>query len=305
MGKGSGGTLLPQVYAQENGVGGWVNNVVFYSPETGVYEVSTSKGKTTVLGGDARVFYYERNGEEGYQSPEDPKNPKDNEDRIVSGSAIRVSQVAVLKKVSLKEGVNIISFNLLPSPGTANQKLTFEDFLRIANRDGDNVSRIATFRGSQWEGGAQYDFGSKEVKGQRDKALSMGIGYLVVAEKDVTIQVPGYAIKDSIPIAFSSGWNLVGVHGHQKAYTAQSFINSINSTKGLKADNVTWWPTSKGRYEGYQVSEGQTYGQDFAISPLNGYFVRITDLQHERQECKSILWNPGGQNNEECGTQLN
>ena len=293
--------LVHRAYAQDGSDGQWEDNVVFYSPEDGVYEVTSSDGVSrTILGGQATVFYQERNGVEGFQPPEDPQNPKDDEDRIVSGSSLSVSKVADLKKVSLKEGINIISFNLLPSLGTLEEKLTFGDFLRIANRDGKNVSRIATFHAGSWDGGAHYDFTTKEIKGGVDKVLTVGIGYLVLAEKDTTISVPGYAIESPVPIAFSSGWNLIGVHGHDTQYTAKSLINSVNSIEGLKANNVTYWPTSKGMYQGFQLSEGQEYGQDFPISPDLGYFVRINEI---REGCRSIWWNPGGEGNGNCSSQ--
>ena len=307
---GSGTSLpfIPKAHAQSvNSEESLENNpFISYYPEDGIYEVTDNKGrKASAIGGSGGYVYYEeRNGIDGYQSPEDPKNPKPNEDLIVpKSSLVEVEKVASFIDLPLKQGINIISFNLLPSTGSIDSKLSYSDFLNIANRKGNNVSRIATFKGGQWEGGAVYDFGTKEVKGQGNKTITMGIGYVIVAEQDTTISVPGYAIKSPIPIAFSEGWNLIGVHGHTKAYTAQSFINSINSTEGLQSNNVTWWPTSKGRYEGFQVSEGQTYGQDFPISPLNGYFVRINSFQPKEANCKSIIWNPGGQKNGECGTK--
>jgi len=290
--------LVSRAYAQDEGDGQWEDNVVFYSPDDGVYEVTSSEGVSkTVLGGQATVFYHDRNGIEGFQPAKDPQNPREDEDIIISGTSLSVSKVADLKKITLKKGINLISFNLLPSLGTGDEKLTFRDFLHIANKEGDNVSRISAFRAGKWDGGAQYDFTTKEVKGQVEEALSMGIGYVVIAEKDVDILVPGYSITSPVPISFSSGWNLVGVHGHSKSYTAKTFIESINSTSGLQADNVTWWPTSRGMYQGFQLSDGQEYGQDFPISKELGYFVRVNDIN---PDCRSIWWNPGEEDNGKC-----
>ena len=77
-------------------------------------------------------------------------------------------------------------------------------------------------------------------------------------------------------------------------------INSVNSIEGLKANNVTYWPTSKGMYQGFQLSEGQEYGQDFPISKDLGYFVRINEI---REDCRSIWWNPDGEGNGKCNAQ--
>ncbi|HKM20353.1 MAG TPA: hypothetical protein VJY47_04015, partial [Candidatus Dojkabacteria bacterium] len=297
-----GGSLpfIPKAYAEGSEESLENHSFISYYPDDGIYQVTDGKGRTaSAIGGTGGYVYYEeRNGEDGYQSPEDPQNPKDNEDLIVPRSSfVKVEKVASLLDLSLKKGINIISFNLLPSVGGVDSKLTYADFLAIANRKDENVSRIATFKGGQWEGGAVYNFDTKEIKGQKEEVLTMGKGYLVMAEKDTTISVPGYAIQSPIPIAFSSGWNLIGVHGHDTQYTAKSLINSVNSIEGLKANNVTYWPTSKGMYQGFQLSEGQEYGQDFPISKDLGYFVRINEI---KKDCKSIWWNPDGEGNGKC-----
>ncbi|HOV29776.1 MAG TPA: hypothetical protein PLD77_01725, partial [Candidatus Dojkabacteria bacterium] len=97
------------------------------------------------------------------------------------------------------------------------------------------------------------------------------------------------------------GWNLVGIHGYSKVYTARSLLNSINKVEGLTANNISWWPTSKGKYEGLQLSDGKEYGFDFPISPNNGYFIRINKFEPKDTSCGSILWNEGGTHNGACG----
>lgn len=301
------GVSSSQVLGVTDGLQEKAESPVLYMPEQGIYNISQSGKNISVLsdGSTGVLLFKDGNGIPGYQAPKDPNNPREDEDILLDQSSVvlDISQKTSAKQYHLKKGINIISLGLFPSEGE-NIQLLSNRFLELVNQSDYKVSRISYFNAGLWAGGNTYDSKTGEVKGA-PFPLSQGTGYVLIAERDTTISVPGYKTSTQIPIAFSSGWNLVGVHGHQKAYTAESFINSINSTKGLKADNVTWWPTSKGRYEGYQVSQGQTYGQDFPISPLNGYFVRITDLKHDKPECKSILWNPGGQKNEECGTQLN
>ncbi|MGI6484109.1 MAG: fibronectin type III domain-containing protein [Candidatus Dojkabacteria bacterium] len=282
------------------------NDMVLYLPNSGVYSVSstTSGGSNSLylLGGENKryAFYEDRDGVEGYQQPADPQNPKANEDLLMTQSAIgiSVSRETTAQEISLKEGINIISFNFMPSLGEK-KPLSSEDFLKIANERGYEVSRISYFTGGSWNGGNVYNLEKGEVSGVPFD-LVFGKGYVVVAERDVTISVPGYEIKESIPIAFSLGWNLVGIHGYSTAYTARSLIESINTIEGLKANNVTWWPTSKSMYQGYQLIDGQAYGQDYPISPLNGYFVRISEFNPKDSSCKTLWWNPGGTNNGKC-----
>ena len=282
---------------------------VFYFPESGMYEVNTYGGRTAYVLGDKETSYFyfkNRDGVEGYQAPVDPANPKENEDIIMPRviAEVSISRTTTGKELELKRGVNIISFNFLPTRGGDEMKLTSGDFLKLVNTSGKNVSSISYFSGGQWQGGTSYDFGKQEVKGVSFD-LIFGKGYVVIAEEDVTITVPGHNLKSSVPIALSSGWNLVGIHGHKRRYTAKSLINSVNSIEGLKANNVTFWPTNRGMYQGYQQSEGQVYGQDFPISKDLGYFIRINEFNPKQTGCKSILWNPGGQKNGECGTELN
>lgn len=301
--KNQNSPLTFKSHAQNNEEG---NNSIFYLPEEGVYSVKTSLSSQPlkVVGGTkgGYLLYEDRNGIEGYQSPEDPQNPQENEDIILnlSGLEMEISQETSSTDLTLKRGINIISFNSLPSLGES-QPMTSHDFLEIANSDGDKVSRISYFSGGQWNGGTSYDFDKEEVKGVSFD-LIFGKGYLVVAESDATISIPSYSISKPIPIAFSSGWNLVGVHGYSTQYTANSLINSINTIEGLKSNNVTYWPTSKGMYQGYQLSEGQAYGQDFPISKDLGYFVRISEFNAPDDSCKSIIWNPGGDLNGKCGS---
>jgi len=276
------------------------SDTVLYLPESGVYEMKNNLGGTmTLVGGTNKkyAFFENRDGVSGFQPPEDPANPKDNEDRIVPKdlAVVQVDKVASTKEIDLKQGINIISFNFIPSLGD-NIQMTSDNFLKLVNEESNKVSTISSFVAGQWANGTSYDFKTKETKGA-PFVLSTGTGYLLLAEADTKITIPALDIKSPIPIAFSSGWNLIGVHGHNTQYTAKSLINSVNSIEGLKANNVTYWPTSKGMYQGFQLSEGQEYGQDFPISKDLGYFVRINEI---KEDCRSIWWNPGGEKNGEC-----
>lgn len=283
------------------------SDVILYLPESGIYSVKISKSETplSLPGGEDKkyLFFESRDGVDGYQAPVDPKNPKDNEDIIISQAAVVIStsQETTAKEIALKKGINIISFGFLPSAANEEKKMNSSEFLKLVNESDFNISRISYFAAGQWNGGTSYDIENNETKGVPFD-LVFGKGYVVVAEQDCTISIPGYNIESPVPIAFSSGWNLVGVHGQKEAYTAKTFIESINTIEGLKANNVSWWPTSRGMYQGYQLQNGQEYGQDFPISPINGYFVRIAEFTPKEDTCKSLIWNPSGEMNGECGS---
>jgi len=295
------GKLLKEVHAEGE------NEQKFLYSDSGLYEVSFVGGADSYLikEGDTSLYYYlERNGITGYQTPENPFEPKDYEDLAITESSVIISaeRQTSLQTVNLKKGINIISFNYVPTLGENGGTLTSDSFLKISNSGGkNNISSISFFAGGQWNGGNTFDFEKRETKGVPFD-LVVGKGYVVVANQDCTVYVPSYELTSSVPIPFSSGWNLVGVHGQNEAYTAKTFIESINTIEGLKANNVSWWPTSRGMYQGYQLQNGQEYGQDFPISPLNGYFVRIAEFTPKEDTCKSIIWNPSGEMNGECGS---
>jgi hypothetical protein len=115
------------------------------------------------------------------------------------------------------------------------------------------------------------------------------------------LKIPRRDIESSIPVAFKAGWNLVGINGYSQSFTARSLIDSISSIQGLTANNVTYWPTSKGRYEGFQKSENTEYGFDFPIKENQGYFIRISNFEPVSANSKSTLWQEGGSLNGTSG----
>ncbi|HOT61113.1 MAG TPA: hypothetical protein PKW94_02355, partial [Candidatus Dojkabacteria bacterium] len=167
-----------------------------------------------------------------------------------------------------------------------------------ATKKGVTIQYISSFDGGRWAKG--YTCKSGKCSGN-DFNILPGKGYLVYATKGGEMTIPGYKLKTSVPVNISGGWNLVGIHGYTIAYTARTLIDSMNKIDGVTANNVTWWPTSKGMYEGLQVTGEQQYGFDFPISPTNGYFVRISSFKPKDKKCKSLLWNEGGALNGTCG----
>ncbi len=273
-----------------------------YLPEYGLYSFQLgdySFEKETSNGNTIYLFYIEANGKEGIQIPADPDNPTSEEDIILDSSAFEItySQESTAQQYEILEGINILSFNFIPV-STELGAYTAEDLINQASDNGVEIQYISAFEGGRWYSG--YSCSSDTCTGT-NFSIVPGRGYVIYATNDGTITVPGYNLTSSVPVAFSSGWNLVGIHGYTTAYTARTLIDSINKIEGLTSNNVSWWPISKGKYEGLQVENNTEYGLDFAISPTNGYFVRISEYAPSDTTCKSILWNEGGTLNGTCG----
>lgn len=278
------------------------DSYALYMPEYGMYSFqlgdytmssSVSDGKTIYL------FYIEANGADGFQMPIDVDNPTSSEDIVLSSASYQITykQESTAQQYEIKKGINIISFNFVPV-STDTGAYTAKDVISQASTNGVEVQYISTFDGGRWNNG--YSCSSGTCTGN-NFTIVPGKGYLIYATQSGTVTIPGYNLTSSVPVAFSVGWNLVGVHGYTTAYTARSFIDSINTIEGLTANNVSWWPTSKSKYEGVEVDNGTQYGLDFSMSPNNGYFVRISKFAPTDTKCKSLIWNAGGSLNGTCG----
>lgn len=275
---------------------------VFFLPEYGMFSLQLGEfevEKEIADGKTIYVFYLEVNGKDGLQPPKDPANRKISEDIVIKSNSFKISyeKKAEIRKYSLSTGLNIVSFDFIAkspddSPYTAKQLID-------SNRArGLNIEYISYFEGGRWAEGLKCT--SSSCLGN-DFVILPGKGYLIKVGKAGSLIVPAYNLKSAIPLNLSAGWNLIGVHGYSSAYTAKSLINSINNIDGLTADNVSWYPTSKGRYEGLQVTDGVEYGFDFPVNPMNGYFVRIKQFAPKDEACRSVIWHDGNELNGTCG----
>jgi len=291
-------SLISKAYAEESTSSGYtlyLPEYGMYSFELGDYQLTTS----TTNGNTYHIFYIEANDKAGFQMPADPDNPTPKEDIVLKSSSMQIQhkKVASAQAYTLVKGINIISFNFVPV-STDLGPLTAKGVIDEAAKKGVTIQYISSFEGGRWAKG--YTCKNGKCSGN-DFTIIPGKGYLVYATKGGEMAIPGYSLKSSVPVNLSGGWNLVGIHGYANTYTAASLIESINKIDGVTANNVTWWPTSKGMYEGLQVTGGQQYGFDFPISPTNGYFVRVSSFKPTDKKCKSLLWNEGGTLNGSCG----
>lgn len=295
-----------KVFAQTDNDLTTQGDYVIVFPESGVVNINVDDNqKNTYVNKNNKYFLYQnRDGVAGYQEPKNFNKPENDEDLVIktTGRKIAVSKVAPMYKMKLNKGINIVSFNFLPTLDGKNG-LKASEFIEIIN-NGTNlyIKSISYFDGGKWVGGVATNTTTYEVNGN-DFTLVPGKGYAIVAFKDVSTEIPGLKVQEGIPVAFSSGWNLIGVNGYSTTYTASSLIDSLNGLSGIKANNVTWWPTSKGRYESFQKSEGVEYGFDYPILNDMGYFIRISEFNPESNSTKSIIWNPGNELNGTPGSE--
>jgi len=266
-----------------------------YFVEDGIYNVDVdyySALDVPVNSDKGYRFYVDRNGQEGYQFPQDPNNVADSEDLLVDVRAVQigVSKVANSFRYEFVKGLNYVSFPFLPSTD-GKTSLKASEFIDIASENNDGaIKGIVGFRNGSWQDMYLIDQASGNPSGN-DFSITFGKGYVVIANRDMlkdqAIVIPGYSINDPVPISFVDGWNLVGVHGSSQSYSADSLIKSISQSGTISVDNVSWWPQDKAKYEGYQTDpSGEIYGFDFNIYDDIAYFVRVTSISGDS------MWTP-------------
>lgn len=285
------------------------STVVIFS-EDGLYDADLSgKYKTEntffVKKESKYRFYVERNGIQGYQAPADQKTIKTNEDYLIDlkGIEISVDKVAKNFRIELAEGINMVSFPFL---ATKDGQGTYKASDLFYGADGKviyGIKGIASFDNGRW--GSMFMIDSSGRKVGQDFPLVFGRGYVIITTREMkgsdAIMIPGYEVREPVPVAYKAGWNLIGIHGYSQQFTAATLIDSVSDTEGLTADNVTKWSSDKSRYEGIQKIDSAVYGFDFPISKSGAYFVRISSFTPADSSAKSILWNPGGDSHGQTG----
>lgn len=281
----------PKVSAQET------EELFLSVTKDGYYEVIRPDSENVVqyYNADYKYIYYKDINNDG-------KFDVANGDYLVSSSVLELSvnQVSNAYDIVLKEGLNLVSFDFYPALNVG-ESYTAEQLLEEANSQFEVISQITYFSNGSWKGGIMSKSTESGTPAGSDFPLLPGFGYAIVATRNSRIPIPGFDINTNVPVSFIPGWNLIGVSGYTKAFTARTLIDSVNRISGLTADNITWWPVSKGMFEGLQVSEGTEYGFDYPITTSNGYFVRISSFQPEDSTCKSLIWHPDGELDGQCG----
>lgn len=272
---------------------------ITYLPEYGFFDVEIPglSSAEKIEGETFNIFYIEVNGKEGLQIPNNPEKPQEGEDIMLKTSSMDITykKTAETMSINIKKGVNLISFSHIPK--LENEEVQkASDLLKWAVKNGIDMENFSYFSDGRWKGIGYVD---GEVAGE-DFTITPGRGYLAYSKTSGKLSLPSYQITSSVPISLSAGWNLVGIHGYKDMYTAKSLIESINKIDGLTANNISWWPTSKGKYEGLQLVDGRQYGSDFSISTNQGYFIRISKYEPKDKTCKSLLWNENGPKHGVC-----
>ncbi len=177
---------------------------------------------------------------------------------------------------AIKKGINFVSFPYLIK-GASNNLAS--ELLKLLN-----TNYQGSFLSISYYDNSSGRWNTLEMRGSDyfgdDFQVVPGVGYVLKSLDDLTVDLKGNAVDETVPVKLTAGWNLMSVHGSDTKYTAEKLIDSIDKVKGLDADNVSMWDASKSMYSGIQKEKDNSgteniYGFDFSLTQLGSYFVRI------------------------------
>lgn len=254
-----------------------VSNSIKISPSQGYLMIEEAGMYCTEDKGEKYCFEILNTGEHLLYIDTD----KDNEytegvDKNIAadGTEVKLEMESSIDTFKVSEGFNLVSFKSVFSEDSNMASV----FLTKLNEEyNDSFYQIAKFDNG-WKVVGDRDGDSY---GSNDFQIIPGEGYLLRSKNDMIIELSGQRVASAVPVNLKAGWNLIGLHGATKSYTAESLIDSMNAG-GIKSDNVTRWVEDKSKYEGLQKQTDSAgvknvYGFDFPITSNIGYFVQVRE----------------------------
>lgn len=190
------------------------------------------------------------------------------EEYLTNLGEISIEKVADIHVLNINEGWNLVSF-----PGLLDSETVGEVMAEMIDQ-GLIVTHMAKYEKGQF-GVATYrsDIDEGEVYGN-NFALIPGQAYFVKSANKKTIGLNAKEILDPVPLQLETGWNLIGIISPNKAYTAESVLDSMQS-QDIPADILSRY--NSGIYQNVIKEDGVLYGNDFNILETEGYFLRVQE----------------------------
>lgn len=206
------------------------------------------------------LYFEDKNGDGIRQSNEEYIDPTIYE--------ISLSKTASVTTRDIERGWNLLGFEIFSENYDTASELY--DYFEL---QGIIISQISQYDNGNW---IQYvvsrnQDGVKEAFGANFN-LVPGKGYFVRSENSGTVSFIGQEYDSSVPLRFTSGWNLLSVQS-AIGYTAESLM-SLCTNNGITCSNVSRWVDGGGYYESYEIVQGIGFGENFNLFENDGYFVK-------------------------------
>jgi hypothetical protein len=239
--------------------------------EDGVYEIEvpgvTERSEVAMKAETQYSFYIDYNNN---QIRDEDEELIDLSEGVVD---IKYDDSKKVYEKDLKAGLNFVSFNHLPS--TVNSCQLIKELNKDKGESG-RVTQIARFESGKFEL-TTYRQDIESPVGGTCFPVIPGKGYVIRTLGDTAVLYGGYDLTEGADMILNSGWNLIGVNGIEKDYTAEELIGEFNRNDEFLVNNITRWRTEASRYDGIQKEEDEIYGFDFPIYKDEGYFIRVVE----------------------------
>jgi hypothetical protein len=240
-------------------------NVASVEEENGIYAL-TFAGEVTkeveifsIDGNTGRLeFYTDENGN-GIRDEGEPLFSVHRDD-------FSLEKIADLVVYDIPVGWSLVSFPL--ELQTEQSVSTAAELIRYANGNGGYITTVSAYRNGQWVTYSERDGQAYS----NDFELLPGEGYFLKSDQSFLLKLRGKKVAETLPLELNHGWNLVGIVAPNESYTADSFLNHVQ-TQDINADIVSKW--EYGIYYNYIVEDSIGYGIDFNLYNTAGYFVRV------------------------------
>lgn len=197
----------------------------------------------------------------------------------IPSESIRLTKESSGEIYSMNIGWNLVGFPMLLESGDIK---TADDVLRSMNDDGVYATQITKYEKGRW---VAYSYRASVDKSYGTNfELIPGEGYFIKSLNRGRYMVVGNKYAESVELPLQGGWNLVSVVSPEKEYTAESLMTTMQA-EAVNVDVVSRY--KDGYYTNLIVSEEITYGNDFKINDMSGYFIR---LQNENNS--ELSWKP-------------
>lgn len=237
--------------------------------QQGIYVVDDAtnagkvKRKIIVLDDTAKLVYFADENSNGIKDPDEITLPD------TYTLKLKKDNTRFLYKLNL--GWNLIS---LPFASKSIDKAS--ELMQIL--DSNNLSSVHIAKFSQ--GNFQiYTERDNNNNYSNDFNLLPGVGYFVYVKQKGNLILQGNEITSSVPINLVNGWNLIGVKSANSTYTAEKLLNAMSS-QSITADTVSRFDS--GVYTSVVKEKGVLYGNDYTIMNTNGYFIRVVEVNADK-----------------------
>jgi len=215
------------------------------------------------------LLFIDENKNQLYDEEEEIVDLKENPIEIIyDGTASRYT-------LNLRRGFNFVSFNeLLQSTDSC------ELIKELAKSTTDlGISQISRFHSGTFEVTSYRKDQQTPVTGKCFPVVP-GHGYIIKSDKSYTIHLKSFKLDKPVDLSLLEGWNLVGINGTKKNWTAENLIDAVNASDKFVANNLTRWRMTSSKYDGFKKDLSgnevlESYGFDYEIDTNEAYFLRV------------------------------